>query len=65
MQEVLETSILGRLPPEEEKRLASELLYHAEEAWARSFIPSIIIDKELVVDHLRQAKKKLEELGFK
>lgn len=58
-------SILGKLSPEEEKRIASELLYHSEEAYGRSFIPFVIIDKELVVEHLREAKKKLEELGFR
>lgn len=62
MQQIQELGILGKLPAKEEKRIIEELYRHAQEANVRVYIPYIVVDKELVVEHLKEAKKKLGEL---
>ena len=62
-QQVAFKSFFGKLPYEEEKRLAGEIIKDMEEIYPRVYIPFIVVDKAIVVDKLRSIKKKLDELG--
>jgi hypothetical protein len=55
-------SLFGRLPIEEEKEKVREILADITEAWVRVFVPTVVFDKEIVVEKLRNVKKKIGDI---
>jgi hypothetical protein len=56
------TSLFGRLPIEEEKEKVREILADITEAWVRVFVPTVVFDKEIVVEKLKNVKKKIGDI---
>jgi len=62
---MLEKSVLGKLPHEQERRLAGEIMLHIGEVGINTItLPFINFDVEGTKFHMREAKRKLEELGM-
>jgi hypothetical protein len=57
-------SFFGKLPHEEEKRTAGEIMKDVEEVYTRIYIPFIVVDKATVIDKLKNIKSKLEQMGI-
>jgi len=47
---------------EEVRDLLTDLNYHSNEVVANIFIPFVVFDKEKTIYHIKQMKKKLDEL---
>lgn len=62
-QQLLEKSWFGKLPIEEEKRLAKEISDRLDDLLARVYLPFVAFDKEKIKSGLVEVKRKLEEMG--
>jgi len=63
VEQIAFKSFFGKLPYEEEKRLAEEIIKDMEEVYTKVFIPFIVVDKSIVIEKLKNIKNKLDELG--
>ena len=55
-------TFFGKLPSEKEAQIVEEIANEAEEVYTRTYIPYVVIDKEIVKEKLENIKKKMGEL---
>ena len=63
-QRAVTSTFFGRLPIEQERDIAKELLERAGVVTANAFLPFVIFNKEETFAHLREIKRKLNQLGI-
>jgi hypothetical protein len=51
----------GDISPEEKQAL-KELYWHSSEAYSRTFLPLVLVNREKVIFHLKKAKEGIDKL---